>query len=131
MVTVEIQQPPRVIKIYSDLSGGKWLANENDITQAAQHIAKDMLRQNNIELSESADKSLTLSLVEAVAEGTMVVKANVRMKVKAGENLVKEFHGYQNFSGSLYSLNWAVESATFHSVKLMFEDPEILKYLSD
>ncbi len=110
----------------------KCYADHNELVDIAVAAAKDILEQNSIVVNKDARKTLKISFVDAHEGecGAFLCNQFMRFRVQAGDEVTKEFEGFQNV-GSDFQIKWAIVKATSHAMIQVFEDPLVLHYLSN
>ena len=100
-----------------------------DLTDYAVQSMTDIFTRNNVQVLEEAEKSLTITIVEASClQEFNAMKYVVDINVVAGDQPAKQFSGYQRlWSG--HALSFTVTAAALNAVLEMFKDEEIKHYL--
>ncbi len=115
---------------------GKWsnarvYADLYKYTESAIGAAKKVLQKQNIDVKETADKVLELSVIRAKAEqGFFSFRSTTELRVRTGDGIVKEFKTSKRY-GTAYVTTAVMERTLAHVVAAMFNDPEILEYLAN
>ena len=126
----ELQGNPTEVLVLANGSH-KWYANTKELTDIAVKVAHDILRQNNVDISDIGPKVLKISFVNTSYEsGWWATQINFDFMVKAGDEIVKTIRGYQNI-GRTSQTHWAIEASVSHAMINVFKDPEILEYLKN
>lgn len=100
-----------------------------DLTDYAVQSMTDIFTRNSIEVINTAEKKLSVSIAQASCiQEAAAMKYVVDIKVRAGDLPTKQFSGYQRlWSGR--ALGFTVTAATLNAVLEMFKDEEIRRYL--
>jgi len=119
-----------------DLVIGKWVGwtvygDMYKFTESAIGTAKTSLEQQNIQVKNSADKVLELSVHDAKSEqGAWTFAATTALSVKTGDGLNKEYVGVQKH-GNGYGTTAAIEQALAKCVTQMLNDKDVIRYLEN
>ncbi|MCK4486827.1 MAG: hypothetical protein KAU38_08715 [Desulfobacterales bacterium] len=124
----EFQKIPTEVLV---CSGGayRYRAQLDDLTRGAIIVLEIVFASNKIEVNQNGKKQLKLSIIDAKCEsGGFALDYIAKLKVVAGDSIVKEFSGHQRCL-HLWGTPWAVEMAITNAVLEMLKDDEILAYL--
>ncbi len=100
-------------------------------TDTSIGILKNILAEQNINVSSSAAKTLELSVYDAESiQGGWVFKASTSLRVKTGDGLVKEYLGEKRH-GNGYGTTSAMERTLVICVQEMLKDQDIINYLEN
>ena len=102
-----------------------------DLTDYAVQSLTDIFTRNEVEVTEGAEKSLTISIDHAsCVQELNAMKYVVDLNVIAGDQPPKQFSGYQRL-WSARAMSFTVTAATLNAVLEMFKDDAIMNYLED
>lgn len=104
-------------------------AEYDDMTKGAMDILESIFAANKIEVDNSGGKKLKLSIIDVKVEPGFASNYIAKLKVVAGDNIIKEFNGQQK--SHLYGTAWAIKMAITNSVLEMLKNDEILVYLNE
>jgi len=130
-VTV-IGKPPKTSGMIKFCKAGPntFYASYDEFTHYAVKSTEDILARNDIQVLDSAEKQLIVSISEATCKDTMGgVKFEMTLNCSMGQNSSRQFSGYQHM-GSMHGINFALTAATLNAVLEMFNDEEVRHYIS-
>ena len=111
--------------------GNNYYGDFHQYTAACIKTLTMELERQNIQVSDSARKTLSLAVVDATQQmNAFNFKAFVTLTVKTGSGLEKQYVGEQTH-GNGWGTTPAVEHALAHCIEQMLSDQDIISYLEN
>jgi hypothetical protein len=131
-VTILIDTLPEDTKVILCKNlGMKGVGDLAELSEIAKSILINAFSSRSIEINDSADKQLTISINKAFCEGIAFGwKTITVLKVRTGDGLLREYVGYRKLF-NMYQSSRALELAVRNSVIEMLKSPEINNYLKN
>ena len=129
-IDMQTQKPSGSIELCK--AGGRtYYADYGTISDFALSSAGNILERNGVEVSDSAEKRLTIIALDGTCKTSgLLLNFIMDMTVKTGDGRMKDFSGYQKMM-HLPERDFALSAATLNVVLGMFSDPEIQQYLKE
>jgi hypothetical protein len=129
VITLQVPTPKQFI-VHSH-GVHKYVVRTDDMNNRARTSLEDMLRKNNVALTDNALKKLEVAVVSAdcPVRGFVVGVVNCTLKIqaRAGGNAILEFTGEDVSASFEVSISEAINNA----LEDMLKDKEILQYLAE